>query len=187
MLGSRAVRACMSKSSTSAFDFAYSSLARRGATNCIRMNPRSRCASGMLGSSSTVYNEQPTSADSCLLRHALKLGTRQIYNNLTKIQHISVSVGLIPARTGNTSLHPHRKGQSTAHPRTYGECEQWEQLGMYFVGSPPRIQGIRNMAIRRITNLRLTPPYGENAPKSLARRAINGSSPRIRGKLDGIN
>ena len=117
----------------------------------------------------------------CLLGHAPKLGTGQIYNNVTKIQHISVSVGLIPAHTGNTSLHPHRKGQSTAHPRTYGECEQWEQLGMYFVGSPPRIQGIRNMAIRRITNLRLTPPaYGENAPKSLARRAINGSSPRIR-------
>lgn len=116
MLGSRAVRACMSKSSTSAFDFAYSSLARRGAPNRIRMNPRSRCASGMLGSSSTVYNEQPTSADSCLLGHAPKEGTGQIYNNLTKIQHISVSVGLTPTHAGNTiKAHPLRH-PPTAHP-----------------------------------------------------------------------
>ncbi len=115
MLGSRAVRACMSKSSTSAFDFAsscacaardltctvhsgvsasydarsvsrtasssprfaafaYSSLVRRGAPNCIRMNPRSRCASGMLGSSSTVYNEQPTSADMLPSRACTEIG-----------------------------------------------------------------------------------------------------------------
>lgn len=57
----------------------------------------------------------------CLLGHALKLGTRQIYNNLTKIQHISVSVGLIPAHTGNALYRVVLLVPSSAHPRAYGE------------------------------------------------------------------
>ena len=57
----------------------------------------------------------------CLLGHALKLGTGQIYNNVTKIQHISVSVGLIPAHTGNALYRVVLLVPSSAHPRAYGE------------------------------------------------------------------
>ena len=154
MLGSRAVRACMSKSSTSAFDFAYSSLARRGAPNCIRMNPRSRCASGMLGSSSTVYNEQPTSADSCLLGHAPKEGTGQKYNNLTK--------------------NPTYKRVCRAHPRAYGERSLSCRVVGSIIGSPPRIRGTQVGSSQRIDANRLTPAH---TGKTAHRQVVPASPP----------
>ena len=166
MLGSRAVRACMSKSSTSAFDFAYSSLARRGAPNCIRMNPRSRCASGMLGSSSTVYNEQPTSADSCLLGHAPKEGTGQKYNNLTK--------------------NPTYKRVCRAHPRAYGERSLSCRVVGSIIGSPPRIRGTQLRTSNGHTSCMVHPrAYGEHDDDTPCVVGKLGSSPRIRGTQRG--
>ena len=162
MLGSRAVRACMSKSSTSAFDFAsscacaardlactvhsgvsasydarsmsrtasssprfaafaYSSLTRRGAPNCIRMNPRSRCASGMLGSSSTVYNDQPTSAEVLPSRACTEIGYE--------------------ANIQQFDQNPTYKRVCRAHPRAYGENGGMLGKGCMLVGSSPRVRG----------------------------------------------
>ena len=157
---------------------------RRGAPNCIRMNPRSQCASGMLGSSSTVYNEQPTSADSCLLGHAPKEGTGQKYNNLTK--------------------NPTYKRVCRAHPRAYGERSLSCRVVGSIIGSPPRIRGTRRRYALRCREARLIPThtgntgavestktpipahphaYGEHRGAPVPRQVNIGSSPRIRGTL----
>gem|GEM_PF-3761556 len=162
--------------------FAYSSLARRGAPNCIRMNPRSRCASGMLGSSSTVYNEQPTSADSCLLGLAPKLGTRQIYNNLTKIQHISVSVGLIPAHTGNALYRVVLLVPSSAHPRAYGERNYERQTVTPHAWLIPVYTGnTSEMGTNLLTDSAHPRVYGEYRDSFSTLSRSRGSSPCIQG------
>ena len=119
----------------------------------------------------------------CLLGHALKLGTRQIYNNLTKIQHISVSVGLIPTHTGKrrqveiatsaSRLTPAHTGKSfhslfvTPHARLIpahtGKTLKYSQLRS-FEWAHPRA-------------------YGENGLQNIHLELGKGSSPRIRGKL----
>lgn len=121
MLGSRAVRACMSKSSTSAFDFAYSSLARRGAPNCIRMNPRSRCASGMLGSSSTVYNEQPTSAEMLPSRARTEIGYEANIQQFDQNPTYKRVCRAHPHTYGKTPALTSSRLSTRAHPRAYGE------------------------------------------------------------------
>lgn len=154
MLGSRAVRACMSKSSTSAFDFAYSSLARRGAPNCIRMNPRNRCASGMLGSSSTVYNEQPTSAEMLPSRARTEIGYE--------------------ANIQQFDQNPTYKRVCRAHPRAYGERSLSCRVVGSIIGSPPRIRGTQVGSSQRIDANRLTPAH---TGKTAHRQVVPASPP----------
>lgn len=128
------------------------------------MNPRSRCASGMLGSSSTVYNEQPTSADSCLLGHAPKEGTGQKYNNLTK--------------------NPTYKRVCRAHPRAYGERSLSCRVVGSIIGSPPRIRGTQLRTSNGHTSCMVHPrAYGEHDDDTPCVVGKLGSSPRIRGTL----
>lgn len=149
--------------------------------NCIRMNPRSRCASGMLGSSSTVYNEQPTSADSCLLGHALKLVTRQIYNNLTKIQHISVSVGLTPAHMGKTGGCWVKAACWWAHPAHTGNATLSFQSSFTTTAHPP-IRGTRGTSGISTVMSRLIPAHTGNTPAPSRSRNISRAHPRAYGE-----
>lgn len=144
----------------------------------------------MLGSSSTVYNEQPTSADSCLLGHALKLGTRQIYNNLTKIQHISVSVGLIPTHVpthaGKTVITAEGEEVSEAHPRGCGERNYERQTVTSHAWLTPAHTGNTRIPCTVGHSMSAHPhAYGENFGDWFTDMANKGSSPRIRGKQVG--
>lgn len=124
----------------------------------------------------------------CLLGHAPKLGTGQIYNNLTKIHHISVPVGLIPthvpAHTGKTHGPVGEGNLSWAHPRAYGErTVPWERVKLV-VSSPPRIRGTPHAPASRAFLAGLTPAHtGERwvTSRYLPRRP--SSPPRIRGTL----
>lgn len=101
----------------------------------------------------------------CLLGHALKLGTRQIYNNLTKIQHISVSVGLIPAHTGKTGGCWVKAACWWAHPRAYGE---------------------RNYERQTVTpHAWLIPVYTGNTRDSSLYRVVMQAHPRVYREYEG--
>ena len=138
----------------------------------------------------------------CLLGHALKLGTRQIYNNLTKIQHISVSVGLIPTHTGNTAAAKKASRGARAHPHAYGEHTVKLLKSITKTGSSPRIRGTPVLYCLALEVAGLIPThtgntkhqsrsfplptahphaYGEHINDGLKTIKNGGSSPRIRG------
>ena len=142
----------------------------------------------------------------CFLGHARKLGTGQIYNNLTKIQHISVSVGLIPthvpAYTGKTAQGYCRRRGEGAHPRAYGERCRMPSPPPNPSSSPPRIRGTLVQSRGESRGKELTPAhtgntlwfvkapglprahpraYGEHSNKWQYIRPCWSSPPRIRG------
>ena len=186
MLGSRAVRACMSKSSTSAFDFAYSSLARRGAPNCIRMNPRSRCASGMLGSSSTVYNEQPTSAEVLPSRACTEIGYGTNIQQFDQNPTYKRVCRLIPAHTGNALYRVVLLVPSSAHPRAYGERNYERQTVTPHAWLIPVYTGnTSEMGTNLLTDSAHPRVYGEYRDSFSTLSRSRGSSPCIQG-IPGI-
>ena len=127
----------------------------------------------------------------CFLGHARKLGTGQIYNNLTKIQHISVSVGLIPthvpAYTGKTAQGYCRRRGEGAHPRAYGERCRMPSPPPNPSSSPPRIRGTRHRTAWRWCRRELTPAHTGNASligeSSFWRRA----HPRAYGEHENLS
>ena len=156
---------------------------RRGAPNCIRMNPRSRCASVMLGSSSTVYNEQPTSAEMLPSRARTEIGYE--------------------ANIQQFDQNPTYKRVCRAHPRAYGENVRWCAAIVAGMGSSPRIRGKLPVARSEAALVGLIPAhtgktplagvpvvvagahpraYGENQLAGCTAQNSAGSSPRIRGK-----
>ena len=180
---------------------------RRGAPNCIRMNPRSRCASGMLGSSSTVYNEQPTSAEMLPSRTCTERG----YG--TNIQQFDQN----PTYKRVCRAHPHTYGKTPAltssrlstraHPRTYGEHLPAPGVPDSQIGSSPHIRGTQVPVSHVAGANRLIPAHTGNthstgtqpAPKAAHPRTYGehlqgyrltrpgrGSSPHIRGTPDGF-
>ena len=98
----------------------------------------------------------------CLLGHALKEDTGQIYNNLTKIQHISVSVGLTPAHMGKTGGCWVKAACWWAHPAHTGNATLSFQSSFTTTAHPP-------------------PAYEEHGVLLGFRQLCPGSSPRIRG------
>ena len=123
----------------------------------------------------------------CLLGHALKLGTRQIYNNLTKIQHISVSVGLTPAHTGNTSMRISAVWGFSAHPRAYGENDRKAPHESRFYGSPPRIRGIPTHRAAGRNLGRLIPAHTGNTRAWLCRVCSPPAHPRAYREYPAIS
>ena len=118
----------------------------------------------------------------CLLGHALKLGTRQIYNNLTKIQHISVSVGLTPAHTGNTSMRISAVWGFSAHPRTYGEHLPAPGVPDSQIGSSPHIRGTQVPVSHVAGANRLIPAHTGNTHSTGTQPAPKAAHPRTYGE-----
>ena len=126
---------------------------------------------------------------------------------LPVLRHELAGGGLIPAYAGKTSLDDTRTPVHRAHPRVCGEnaCQQRAQEMQ--MGSSPRMRGKPLYQFLRRARLGLIPAYagktpphdarglrgwahprvcGENRGQVLAQRGDEGSSPRMRGKLEII-
>ena len=113
--------------------------------------------------------------------------------------------GLIPACAGKTPRDPRRSSLGPAHPRVCGENSRPPQPWYGTAGSSPRVRGKPRPLIMPWMNPRLIPACagktssyeratarsgahprvcGENPRASLSSVCSEGSSPRVRGKLD---
>ena len=114
--------------------------------------------------------------------------------------------GLIPARAGKTALTSSRSRTTPAHPRACGENLARLASPSPWPGSSPRVRGKHRvggllgddagliparagktvLAALQVARCQAHPrACGENAYPVVAVRLWSGSSPRVRGKLDG--
>lgn len=140
----------------------------------------------MLGSSSTVYNEQPTSAEMLPSRACTERG----YG--TNIQRFDQN----PTYKRVCRAHPHTYGKTptggnrheciSAHPRAYGENQGDNRTIGDMRGSSPRIRGTLFIVSCCWFHHRLTPAHTGNAITNVKRsHLMHGSSPCIQG-IPGI-
>ena len=113
-----------------------------------------------------------------------------------------MSQRFIPACAGNSGATGYSADQSAVHPRVCGEQERKEQYSCRPHGSSPRVRGTALMMVRLSVSSRFIPACAGNSSLSLvgalirsvhprvcgeqrldqiARLAIPGSSPRVRG------
>lgn len=135
---------------------------RRGAPNCIRMNPRSRCASGMLGSSSTVYNEQPTSAEMLPSRARTEIGYE--------------------ANIQQFDQNPTYKRVCRAHPRAYREHIRRLCGDLCMGSSSPRIRGKHRGGNLHKFLMGLIPTHTGKASRYTRLRTSSRAHPRTYGE-----
>ena len=112
--------------------------------------------------------------------------------------------GLIPACAGKTAQRESRRRQRAAHPRVCGENMHWEKEEALRAGSSPRVRGKLHGALDETSYSGLIPACagktwresdspaigwahprvcGENSASLRVARSMEGSSPRVRGKL----
>ena len=115
-------------------------------------------------------------------------------------------IGIIPANTGRIVKNPQYRIENQDHPREYGENLETLSASYPYGGSSPRIRGEYQTQRRTRTNRGIIPAntgrissvhdrvsslpdhpreYGENEACHFAVCDAPGSSPRIRGELDG--
>ena len=115
--------------------------------------------------------------------------------------------GLIPAYAGKTEDWQERLAYRGAHPRVCGENLDSAGNDLRCAGSSPRMRGKRDRLNQSIDESGLIPAYagktpegarkrvelrahprvcGENEVQVAPSRDLHGSSPRMRGKLDGF-
>ena len=116
--------------------------------------------------------------------------------------------GIIPAYAGNTKLHGLLVAEVGDHPRVCGEHRVLSLNRSVNRGSSPRMRGTPVHPACRLGRPGIIPAYAGNTRPALARRSIardhprvcgehllsrltrftvSGSSPRMRGTLDGLN
>ena len=121
-------------------------------------------------------------------------------------RHDVTGPGLIPARAGKTALTSSRSRTTPAHPRACGENLARLASPSPWPGSSPRVRGKHRvggllgddagliparagktvLAALQVARCQAHPrACGENAYPVVAVRLWSGSSPRVRGKLDG--
>ena len=114
--------------------------------------------------------------------------------------------GLIPAHAGKTAGVLTRSASERAHPRACGENRANDGGAAFRAGSSPRMRGKRRRPALPVTSERLIPAHagktlsqgfclarmpahpracGENSIPIECRFTVQGSSPRMRGKLMG--
>ncbi len=110
----------------------------------------------------------------------------------------------IPAHAGNTDLKPEINRQAAVHPRACGEHSAGAIKRRWKYGSSPRMRGTLAIPIRTADGGRFIPAHagntltaararsartvhpracGEHGAEKPVRRALRGSSPRMRGTL----
>ena len=115
--------------------------------------------------------------------------------------------GLIPACAGKTAAQMVQAIKSGAHPRVCGENSSTQRMSKLSAGSSPRVRGKRNTirelhatpglipacagktakTAARLSKLRAHPRVcGENLLDADRKIREEGSSPRVRGKLVGV-
>ena len=119
----------------------------------------------------------------------------------TRIREIRIT----PARAGKTRCTPGPCQSHRDHPRACGENYSYSLFPRLSVGSPPRVRGKHKSLHTPVCPYRITPARagkttscwevsrhdedhpracGENATGDMLRIALQGSPPRVRGKLD---
>ena len=114
--------------------------------------------------------------------------------------------GLIPACAGKTVIARSKSSGRGAHPRVCGENSRERDAVVFAKGSSPRVRGKREEEANSVNISGLIPACagktrlltirngldgahprvcGENNPETAQIQAGLGSSPRVRGKLDG--
>ena len=98
---------------------------------------------------------------------------------------VLVSMGLIPARAGNT-LHRYRgTGRTGAHPRSRGEHSHTVCGVVEAVGSSPLARGTHGPRGPSTSAAGLIPARAGNTDPAFKQRRLRGAHPRSRGEHEG--
>ena len=84
---------------------------------------------------------------------------RGILNGM--FRHIGLK-GITPAHAGNTCLYSPYNSTIWDHPRACGEYQKTTRLYMRKQGSPPRMRGIPQEDVLRLTDIGITPAHAGN-------------------------
>ena len=139
-------------------------------------------------------------------RHRYSGSSPRMRGKLFLVTLVCGGVGLIPAHAGKTSLSIRSVGPVPAHPRACGENSLKCCRGCERQGSSPRMRGKHAVFLDWVSFTRLIPAHagktasnsclalwnrahpracGENSLMSSLCGRCTGSSPRMRGKLEG--
>ena len=95
---------------------------------------------------------------------------------------VNVSLGLIPARAGNTRPSSSPSQPSRAHPRSRGEHRKCQAATDATLGSSPLARGTLIQLYRGVVNVGLIPARAGNTAPSSTRRSPQRAHPRSRGE-----
>ncbi len=124
----------------------------------------------------------------------------------SRASRVILPIRFIPACTGNTRSLDYISIRCPVHPRVYGEYSPSHSVQLLRYGSSPRVRGILVAQVVCHDSSRFIPActgntyrpvtgsgyiavhprvYGEYLKSSASSAVIRGSSPRVRGILDG--